>query len=66
MTEQTPNKVAEDELLRMTAEVVAAYLGNNTLPIHAGADTDNHGDQRPQVHQDTYSCYGYADKQTFS
>lgn len=32
MTEQTPNKVAEDELLRMTAEVVAAYLGNNTLP----------------------------------
>ena len=32
MTEQTPNKVAEDALLRMTAEVVAAYLGNNTLP----------------------------------
>ncbi len=32
MTEQAPNKVAEEELLRMTADVVAAYLGNNTLP----------------------------------
>ena len=32
MTEQTPNKVADEELLRMTADVVAAYVSNNTLP----------------------------------
>jgi predicted transcriptional regulator len=32
MAEQTPNKVAEEELLRMTADVVAAYVSNNTLP----------------------------------
>jgi len=32
MSEQTPNKVAEEELLRMTAEVVAAYVSNNALP----------------------------------
>jgi len=32
MAEQTPNKVAEDELLRMTTDVVAAYVSNNTLP----------------------------------
>ena len=32
MAEQTPNKVGDDELLRMTAEVVAAYVRNNTLP----------------------------------
>ncbi len=32
MTEQAPHNVAEEELLRMTADVVAAYLGNNTLP----------------------------------
>ncbi|HWG80352.1 MAG TPA: MucR family transcriptional regulator [Stellaceae bacterium] len=32
MAEQTPNKVAEEELLRMTTDVVAAYVSNNTLP----------------------------------
>jgi predicted transcriptional regulator len=32
MAEQTPNKVADEELLRMTADVVAAYVSNNTLP----------------------------------
>jgi predicted transcriptional regulator len=29
---ETTAKMAEDELLRMTAEVVAAYVSNNTLP----------------------------------
>jgi predicted transcriptional regulator len=32
MAEQTPTKVAEEELLRMTTDVVAAYVSNNTLP----------------------------------
>lgn len=32
MAELTPNKVAEEELLRMTADVVAAYVSNNSLP----------------------------------
>jgi predicted transcriptional regulator len=32
MAEQTPNKVMEEELLRMTTDVVAAYVSNNTLP----------------------------------
>ncbi len=32
MSEQAPNKVAEEELLRMTTDVVAAYVSNNTLP----------------------------------
>ena len=32
MAEQTPNKLGEEELLRMTADVVAAYVSNNTLP----------------------------------
>ncbi|HEX6842159.1 MAG TPA: MucR family transcriptional regulator [Stellaceae bacterium] len=32
MAEQTPNKVAEEDLLRMTTDVVAAYVSNNTLP----------------------------------
>jgi predicted transcriptional regulator len=32
MVEQSPNKVTEEELLRMTADVVAAYVKNNTLP----------------------------------
>jgi predicted transcriptional regulator len=32
MAEQTPNKVAEEELLRMTTDVVAAYVSNNSLP----------------------------------
>jgi len=32
MAEQTPSKVSDDELLRMTADVVAAYVGHNPLP----------------------------------
>jgi predicted transcriptional regulator len=32
MAEQLPNKMAEEELLRMTTDVVAAYVSNNTLP----------------------------------
>jgi predicted transcriptional regulator len=33
MAEQVPaEKTAEDQLLRMTTEVVAAYVSNNTLP----------------------------------
>jgi predicted transcriptional regulator len=32
MAEQTLNKVSEEELLRMTADVVAAYVSNNSLP----------------------------------
>jgi len=32
MTEQIPGKTAEDHLLRMTADVVAAYVSNNTMP----------------------------------
>jgi predicted transcriptional regulator len=32
MVEDTPTKVAEEDLLRMTADVVAAYVSNNTLP----------------------------------
>jgi predicted transcriptional regulator len=41
MIEQSPNKVAEDELLRMTAEVVAAYVRNNTLPTAQLAEVIN-------------------------
>jgi predicted transcriptional regulator len=32
MAELAPNKVPEEELLRMTADVVAAYVSNNALP----------------------------------
>jgi predicted transcriptional regulator len=32
MAETTVPKMAEEELLRMTADVVAAYVSNNTLP----------------------------------
>jgi predicted transcriptional regulator len=32
MTENAAPKLAEEELLRMTADVVAAYVSNNTLP----------------------------------
>ena len=38
MAEQTLNKVPEEELLRMTADVVAAYVSNNTLPTGQLAD----------------------------
>lgn len=32
MAEETAEKMPQIELLRMTAEVVSAYLGNNTVP----------------------------------
>jgi predicted transcriptional regulator len=32
MAESATPKMAEQDLLRMTADVVAAYVGNNTLP----------------------------------
>jgi predicted transcriptional regulator len=39
MAEQVPaGKAAEDPLLRMTTEVVAAYVSNNTLPTGQLAD----------------------------
>jgi predicted transcriptional regulator len=33
MAESAEPKTAEEELLRMTADVVAAYVGNNALPV---------------------------------
>ena len=38
MVEPAVPKAAEDELLRMTAEVVSAYVSNNTLPTAQLAD----------------------------
>ena len=38
MAEQSPGKSAEDQLLRMTTDVVAAYVSNNTLPTGQLAD----------------------------
>ncbi len=38
MAEQPPGKSAEDQLLRMTTDVVAAYVSNNTLPTGQLAD----------------------------
>jgi predicted transcriptional regulator len=38
MAEQSPGKTAEDQLLRMTTDVVAAYVSNNTLPTGQLAD----------------------------
>src|SRR6201987_5423053 len=38
MADSTTPKVAEDELLRMTAEVVSAYVSNNTLGTGQLAD----------------------------
>src|SRR5215471_16323718 len=40
MAEATP-KMSEDELLRMTADVVAAYVSNNTLPTAQLAEIIN-------------------------
>lgn len=37
----THTKIAEDELLRMTADVVAAYVSNNSLPTAQLADVIN-------------------------
>src|SRR5579875_3231230 len=41
MAETAPPKVAEEELLRMTADVVAAYVRNNTLPTTQLAEVIN-------------------------
>jgi predicted transcriptional regulator len=41
MAETAEPKMAEDELLRITADVVAAYVGNNTLPTTQLADVIN-------------------------
>ncbi|HVC57196.1 MAG TPA: MucR family transcriptional regulator [Stellaceae bacterium] len=38
MAEPAAPKMAEDELLRMTAEVVSAYVSNNSLPTGQLAD----------------------------
>jgi predicted transcriptional regulator len=41
MAETAAPKVAEEELLRMTADVVAAYVSNNTLPTAQLAEVIN-------------------------
>jgi predicted transcriptional regulator len=41
MAETTVPKMAEEELLRMTADVVAAYVSNNTLPTAQLAEVIN-------------------------
>ncbi|HZU90199.1 MAG TPA: MucR family transcriptional regulator [Stellaceae bacterium] len=41
MAETAPPKVAAEELLRMTADVVAAYVSNNTLPTAQLAEVIN-------------------------
>ena len=41
MAETVTPKIAEEELLRMTADVVAAYVGNNTLPTTQLAEVIN-------------------------
>ena len=41
MAETAPPKVAEEELLRMTADVVAAYVSNNPLPTAQLAEVIN-------------------------
>jgi predicted transcriptional regulator len=41
MVEQTTTKVADEELLRMTADVVAAYVSNNALPTAQLAEVIN-------------------------
>jgi predicted transcriptional regulator len=41
MAEQTTTKITEEELLRMTADVVAAYVSNNSLPTAQLADVIN-------------------------
>jgi len=41
MAEPAAPKVAEEELLRMTADVVAAYVSNNTLPTAQLAEVIN-------------------------
>src|ERR1700745_1303583 len=41
MAEPAALKIAEEELLRMTADVVAAYVSNNTLPTTQLAEVIN-------------------------
>jgi predicted transcriptional regulator len=41
MIEQTTEKAAEDKLLRMTTDVVAAYVSNNILPSTQLAEVIN-------------------------
>ena len=41
MAETATPKMAEEELLRMTADVVAAYVSNNTLPTTQLAEVIN-------------------------
>jgi predicted transcriptional regulator len=41
MAETTVPKMAEEELLRMTADVVAAYVSNNSLPTAQLAEVIN-------------------------
>ena len=41
MAETAATKIAEGELLRMTTDVVAAYVGNNTLPTAQLAEVFN-------------------------
>jgi predicted transcriptional regulator len=41
MAEPAAPKMAEEELLRMTADVVAAYVSNNTLPTAQLAEVIN-------------------------
>src|SRR3979411_3176132 len=41
MAEPAASKMAEEELLRMTADVVAAYVSNNTLPTAQMAEVIN-------------------------
>jgi predicted transcriptional regulator len=41
MVDQASSKIAEEELLRMTAEVVAAYVRNNSLPTAQLSDVIN-------------------------
>ncbi|HEY0526278.1 MAG TPA: MucR family transcriptional regulator [Stellaceae bacterium] len=41
MVDQASSKIAEDDLLRMTAEVVAAYVRNNSLPTAQLSDVIN-------------------------
>src|SRR5246127_5255834 len=41
MAETVTPKIAEEELLRMTTDVVAAYVRNNTLPTAQLADVIN-------------------------
>jgi len=41
MAETAEPKMAEEELLRMTADVVAAYVSNNTLPTAQLAEVIN-------------------------